>query len=75
MPSVTINGVEKTVPEGTGIGSLLAGTGIMGMPCGGHGRCGKCRVKVTGKVSSLCDREKAFLSGRKSGRESVLPAW
>ncbi len=63
MPSVTINGVEKTVPEGTGIGSLLAGTGIMGMPCGGHGRCGKCRVKVTGKVSSLCDREKAFLSG------------
>lgn len=32
------------------------------MPCGGTGRCGKCRVKVSGALSEPSDQERALLS-------------
>lgn len=32
------------------------------MPCGGDGRCGKCRVKTVGAVSDVTEREREFLS-------------
>lgn len=32
------------------------------MPCGGDGRCGKCRITVTGDVSEPTARERALLS-------------
>ena len=32
------------------------------MPCGGTGRCGKCRVQITGALSEPSDQERRFLS-------------
>ena len=34
----------------------------MDMPCGGQGRCGKCRVTAQGKLSPLTEEEKRVLS-------------
>ena len=49
--NVTLNGAELTCPVGISLGELLQGHGHGSMPCGGHGKCGKCRVTVTGEVS------------------------
>ena len=32
------------------------------MPCGGHGKCGKCKAKVTGSVTSLTESERSLLT-------------
>ena len=32
------------------------------MPCGGHGKCGKCKAKVTGEVNSLTESERSLLT-------------
>ena len=63
MSVVTINGVSRQVPEGTGLGKLLAEDDKIQMPCGGHGRCGKCKVKVQGETNPLTETERRFLSG------------
>lgn len=34
------------------------------LPCGGHGKCGKCRVYARGALSSVCGEERALLSQR-----------
>ncbi len=34
----------------------------LSMPCGGHARCGKCRVVASGGLSPLSDQEKSLLS-------------
>lgn len=44
--------------------ALLAASIPLSMPCGGHGRCGKCVVRVTGKVSLPDEAEKAKLPAR-----------
>ena len=31
-------------------------------PCGGHGRCGKCKIIARGAVSELTDAEKTLLT-------------
>jgi uncharacterized 2Fe-2S/4Fe-4S cluster protein (DUF4445 family) len=41
------------------LSALLPG---MELPCGGQGRCLKCRVRVTGEVSEPTAREKALLT-------------
>ena len=50
---VTENGTEKLIcEEGRTLKDVLVSSGIyVDSPCGGHGKCGKCIVKVTGKVS------------------------
>ena len=67
--TVTVSVGGKEIPAGVGerLGALLSESGLLAgdsfaMPCGGHGRCGKCRVKVTGEVSPLTGRERAVLS-------------
>lgn len=35
--------------------------GALRAPCGGHGRCGKCRVKVSGALSPMDDAERRML--------------
>ena len=70
MANVMINGIPYTVETGTKLGELLAREQHMGMPCGGHGRCGKCRVVATGDLSDYSDRERALLS-EKDLREGV----
>ncbi len=50
--------------DGNSGGSLmgLPHDSLMGLPCGGHGRCGKCRVRAHGALSPLSDAEKRLLS-------------
>ena len=64
MPKVTIyapNG--KVSVREIPVGALLlhALGGGVETPCGGHGRCGKCRVTVQGRVSPAGPQETALL--------------
>lgn len=43
-------------------GKTPGDTGLLSLPCGGHGRCGKCRVVARGNLSPLSDAEKRLLS-------------
>ena len=60
--TVTLNGTPLTCPAGTVLGDLMQAGGHGHMPCGGHGKCGKCRVTVTGEVSSPTEDEKRALT-------------
>jgi uncharacterized 2Fe-2S/4Fe-4S cluster protein (DUF4445 family) len=56
---------EVWVVSGSTIKEALFAAAIpVSMPCGGHGRCGKCIVKVKGKVSPIKAEEKALLPRR-----------
>ena len=59
---VTLNGVARTCSLGSSIGELMQGHGHGSLPCGGHGKCGKCRVTVTGQVSAPTEDERRVLS-------------
>ncbi len=53
---------EVWVVSGSTIKEALFAASIpVSMPCGGHGRCGKCVVRVSGKVSEPDDAEIARL--------------
>lgn len=58
MAKITVNGTVKILPEGS---LLKEAVPSLAMPCGGHGRCGKCRVKVSGAVSAPDDEERKRL--------------
>ena len=60
--TVTLNGKANVCSVGTALGSLLQSNGHGHMPCGGHGKCGKCRVTVTGDVSAPTEDEKRALT-------------
>lgn len=67
MAEVRINGSFFTAEPGMLLGDLLSqahlGQGqTLSMPCGGHGRCGKCRVRAKGDLSPLSDAERRLLS-------------
>lgn len=47
--------------------ALLAASIPIAMPCGGHGRCGKCLVQVKGSVSKPTDQELALIGARPEG--------
>ena len=59
---VVWNGNPLTCPAGTVLGDLLQAGGHGHMPCGGHGKCGKCRVTVTGEVSAPTEDEQRALT-------------
>ncbi|MBQ7909685.1 MAG: DUF4445 domain-containing protein [Clostridia bacterium] len=59
---VVWNGNSLICPAGTVLGDLMQAGGHGHMPCGGHGKCGKCRVTVTGEVSDPTEDEKRALS-------------
>ena len=59
---VTLNGTPHACPAGTTLGSLLSSHGHGNMPCGGHGKCGKCRVTVSGEVTPPAEDEMRVLS-------------
>lgn len=46
------------VKYGTRVSELLA----VALPCGGHGKCGKCKVRACGELSPLTETEKALLT-------------
>ncbi|MCI9335954.1 MAG: DUF4445 domain-containing protein [Lachnospiraceae bacterium] len=72
MAEVRINGIVYEAEPGTTLGNLLAGESVkqnsgpgthtLAMPCGGHGRCGKCRVKAEGILGPLSEAERRLLS-------------
>jgi uncharacterized 2Fe-2S/4Fe-4S cluster protein (DUF4445 family) len=65
---------EVWVVSGSTIKEALFAASIpVSMPCGGHGRCGKCVVHVRGKVAEPTDEERAKLPPRpKSARLACL---
>lgn len=62
MAVITINGVRHMVPDGTRLSELLTKEEGVVMPCGGHGRCGKCRINAQGKLNTPGPAERRFLS-------------
>ncbi len=65
MPEITIceaNGkvTVREAPAGTLLLHALDG-GAVETPCGGKGRCGKCRVAVRGQVSPAGEQERQLL--------------
>lgn len=66
--TVTLNGKPRPCPVGTNLGDLMQSLGHGHMPCGGHGKCGKCRVTVTGEVSAPSEDEKKALSSEELER-------
>lgn len=56
--TVTVNGTKIPAVADLTLSEIVGGE----KPCGGHGRCGKCKVKVTGDVSPLTEAERDILS-------------
>ena len=65
---VMLNGKPISCPVGTCLGDLLSHHGQGTMPCGGHGKCGKCLATVTGAVSAPTEDEKRVLSPEELGK-------
>lgn len=55
--TVMVNGKAYNCPVGTPLGDLLPALGVGHMPCGGHGKCGKCRIFVAGTVTPPSEAE------------------
>ena len=62
MAQITIGGESFPVPEGTLLSDALLPRHTLETPCGGQGRCGKCRVRVSGAVSPPTPAEIARLT-------------
>ena len=62
--NVTVNGERITCPAGRTLAEIIKGE----QPCGGHGRCGKCKVIVKGNVSEPCETELELLSKNELSR-------
>ena len=62
--TVTVNGKPLTCPAGTPLSDVLSRAGWEYSPCGGHGRCGKCRVNVEpgDAVTAVTEAERRHLS-------------
>ena len=56
--TVFVNGNEFLLPENTPLSTVLS----IEKPCGGHGKCGKCKVIARGNLSAPSAEEKALLS-------------
>lgn len=63
VPVLTVNGNPYQIPAGVRLGDALAQTGVsVSWPCGGLGRCGKCRVTARGALSEPDGQERLLLS-------------
>lgn len=67
MITITVlSGKNKKIiagENGVSVMDILRSNGIfLDAPCGGHGRCGKCIVKVTGSLEPMSFSEKELLS-------------
>lgn len=65
MPNITIHGADgrrtvRQAPDGTLLLQVI-GVDHLETPCGGNGRCGKCRVTVQGQVSPPSEQERQLL--------------
>lgn len=55
---IIVNGEVRSADAGSLLSQIIDGE----MPCGGHGRCGKCRVIAKGNLSSPTEAELGHLS-------------
>ena len=62
MATVTINGVSHLAESGALLSDVVAPHAGLETPCGGHGRCGKCRVFAKGALSEPTAEEKKLLT-------------
>lgn len=62
MVVVTVNGVPYTAERGTRLSDVLNRAGLFRLPCGGQGRCGNCRVTVSGLLDEPSAKEKNHLT-------------
>lgn len=62
--TVLWNGQTLRVPRGTRLSDAIRAES----PCGGHGRCGKCRVIANGALSPVTDAERRHLSAEELAR-------
>ncbi|MBP3375503.1 MAG: DUF4445 domain-containing protein [Clostridia bacterium] len=58
MITVTVNGVKVQAEVGDLLSEIIRGE----KPCGGHGRCGKCRVVAKGFLSAPSESELKLLT-------------
>lgn len=56
--NVIVNGKARTVAVGTALSNLLE----LSLPCGGHGKCGKCKVYAVGNLSPVSETERKYLT-------------
>lgn len=61
---VTVNGTPKVVDAGLALSEIVKGE----KPCGGHGKCGKCKVIAKGELSAPDSAELKHLSSDELGR-------
>jgi len=55
---IKINDVIERAEKGSLLSDILG----LPLPCGGHGKCGKCKVKAVGELSPLTDTERNRLT-------------
>lgn len=55
---VLVNGKKVLAEKGVALSEIIQGE----KPCGGHGKCGKCRVLAKGKLSEPTVTERSLLS-------------
>ncbi len=65
---VVVNGEARAITVGTKLTELLE----LPMPCGGHGKCGKCKVYAAGKLSTITDTERKYLTEEELQKEIRL---
>lgn len=53
MADIVINGRKTTAKEGELLSDILKREEGFMLPCAGKGRCGKCKVKIEGKLSPM----------------------
>ena len=56
--TVTVNGKTSLTVAGILLSEIIDGK----KPCGGHGKCGKCKIIAKGMLSKLTEEEKRLLS-------------
>lgn len=59
--TILLNGKSYTCSVGSTLGDMMQSSGHGHMPCGGHGKCRKCRVIVSGEISLPTEDEKRAL--------------
>ena len=64
MALLTINDREYIVEAGTLLSDAIGLHHTLELPCGGKGRCGKCRVTASGNLSPVSETERRHLSRR-----------
>ena len=55
---VIVNGEPRQVRSGSLLSDIIGGE----KPCGGHGKCGKCKVAASGRLSAPSEAERECLS-------------